>query len=124
MSVHESDISPKGVVPLLEALTAALVKRGLVAESFGARMVLAKNTAADPSKHDPLAVALSPGLRQMMICQPDGAGRLAWFWVWSGPTRKAPSEFEYLCPAEEIDRAADRISRVLSLDGIDPEPAR
>jgi hypothetical protein len=117
-----SDTTPGVVALLLEALTAALQDRGLVAEAFGARMVWAKNNAADPQSGDPRA-AMSPGLRQTVVCQRDGKGRLAWFWVWSGPTREAPSELQYLGPAEHIGQAADRIARVLRLDGARSEEA-
>jgi hypothetical protein len=123
MGVMESgsDAVPETVAVFLEALAAALTDRGLVAEAFGARMVWAKNGAADPPSSDPRA-PMSPGLRQTVLCQPHDAGRLAWFWVWSGPTREAPSELEYLCPAEHIGQAADHIARVLCLDGVGPEP--
>jgi hypothetical protein len=122
MGVMESGsgATPETVALFLEALTAALADRGLIAEAFGARMVWAKNGAADPPGGDPL-LPISPGLRQTVLCQRDDAGRLAWFWVWSGPTREAPSELEYLCPAEHIGLAADRIARVLCLDGVGPE---
>ncbi|GAB3958035.1 hypothetical protein GCM10029978_001980 [Actinoallomurus acanthiterrae] len=122
MSVMESssDAAPEKVVLFLEALTAALTRRGLVAEAFGTRMVWVKNPAADASGGDPRAAAMSPGLRQSVVCQRDGdSGRLAWFWVWSGPTRDAPSELEYLCPAEYVEQAANRITHVLRLDGAD-----
>ena len=123
MGVMESgsDASPETVATFVEGLTAVLADRGLIAEVFGARTVWAKNRAADPPGADPRAVAMSPGLRQTVTCQPDDAGRLAWFWVWSGPTRDAPSELEYLCPAEHLDQAADRIARVLCLEGAGPE---
>jgi hypothetical protein len=126
MGVTESgsDATPEIVVLYLEALAAALVERGLVAEVFGSRMVWAKNGAADPpAGGDPLALMMmSPGLRQTVVCQRDDSDRLAWFWVWSGPTRDAPPEHEYLGPAEYVDQAADRIARVLCLEGTDPEP--
>lgn len=119
MSVMESgpDATPETVTRFLDQLTAALVKRGLVAEVFGARMVWAKNPAGDAPSGELRAAAMSPGLRQSVVCQRDGAsGRLSWFWVWSGPTREAPTELEYLCPAEYIDQAANRIRYVLRVD--------
>jgi hypothetical protein len=118
MGVMESgsDATPDTVARFLNQLTAALVERGLVAEAFGARMVWAKNPAAEPPSGESRAITMSPGLRQSVLCQPDGEpGRLAWFWVWSGPTREAPPELEYLCPAEDFDQAANRITHVLRL---------
>jgi hypothetical protein len=125
VSVPESGPSatPETIDQHLEALTAALVKRGLVAERIGVRMVWAKNGDADPPDDDPLA-ATSPGLRQTVVCQHDVNGGLTWFWVWSGPTPGAAPELEYLCPAASVDEAADRIMRVLCLDGIDSEPSK
>jgi hypothetical protein len=124
MSVTEPDSAstPEVIESRLEALAAALAERGLIAEPFATKMVWAKNGAAEPQHSDPQAV-MSPGLRQTVVCQPDDAGRLSWFWVWSGPTREAPSELEYLGPAELITETADRIARVLRLDGIGLEPA-
>ncbi|GAA0333001.1 hypothetical protein NE235_13320 [Actinoallomurus spadix] len=122
MSVMESgpDATPETVTRFLNQLTAALVDRGLVAEVFGARMVWAKNPAADPPSGEPQAAAMSPGLRQAVVCQHDQhSGGLAWYWLWSGTTRDAPPEAEYLCPAEDVNQAADRITRVLRLDRAD-----
>ncbi|WP_146778722.1 hypothetical protein [Actinomadura craniellae] len=60
---------------------------------------------------------MSPGLRQDIAClrRDDAGGALWWHWVWSGPTRDAPGELEPLCPADEIETAAERITRVLAL---------
>jgi hypothetical protein len=116
-----SDIKPEVIESRLEALAAALAERGLIAEPFATRMVWAKNSAADPQDGDPRA-AMSPGLRQTVTCRPDDAGRLAWYWVWSGATRNAPSELEYLGPADLIAETADRIARVLRLEGLGLEP--
>jgi hypothetical protein len=123
MAVMESgsDATPETVAQLLEALTAALADRGLIAEIFGTRMVWAKNGAADPPAGDPRA-PMSPGLRQTVVCQRGDDGLPVWFWVWTGPTREAAPELEYLCAAEHIDHAADRIARVLCLDGLGSEP--
>jgi hypothetical protein len=120
VSVVESGWSatPDAINRHLEALTVALTERGFVAETIGARMVWAKNSDADPSDEDPRSAA-SPGLRQTVVCQHDAEGRLGWFWVWSGPTSGAHADLEYMCPAANIDQAADRIASVLRLDGID-----
>lgn len=125
MSVPESGTgaAPDAIGRHLEALTAALVNRGLVAERIGVRMVWAKNCEADPPDGDPMA-ATSPGLRQTVVCKHDDDDRLAWFWVWSGPTSGSASELEYLCPADCVDEAANRIMRVLCLDGIESEPSK
>src|SRR4051794_23985562 len=70
VSVLESGSSaaPEVINRHLEALTAALAGRGLVAEKVGVRMVWAKNSEADPPGGDPRA-ATSPGLRQTVVCQ-------------------------------------------------------
>lgn len=58
---------------------------------------------------------MSPGLRQEVACRPGEAGVLWWFWVWSGPTRQSPPEYEPLCPADQVERAAEWIARVLAV---------
>jgi hypothetical protein len=100
----------------VELLVRALERRGFTAEAVGAATVRAANHAVGPAEGDPLAASLSPGLSQTVLCRPGEDGRLMWWWVWSGPTREAPSEYEPLGPATEIDATADRIARVLRLD--------
>ncbi|WP_252847400.1 hypothetical protein [Actinoallomurus purpureus] len=108
--------------PLVRGLAAALAGRGLAAETVGSHMVWAVNRAADGD--DPVGAAMSPGLRQAVMCRPDEDGRLLWWWVWSGPTRDAPSEYEPLGPVTDVDTAADRIAAVLRLDGVAPEATK
>ncbi|GAA4608252.1 hypothetical protein GCM10023195_32180 [Actinoallomurus liliacearum] len=44
-------------------------------------------------------------------------GGLWWHWQWSGTTRDAPSEYEPMVPAEDVDEAGRRIVNVLRTDG-------
>jgi hypothetical protein len=110
---------------LTERLADALTARGLHARVARGARVLASNPAGDPPDGDHRAAALSPGLRQTVVCGADRDGRLLWFWQWSGPTRESPPEYEPLCPADDISHAADRIARVLRVaDGPTPEEGR
>lgn len=122
MGVAESDSSAETIAGYVRDLVTALVDRGLLAEARGPRTVYARNGAADPSEDDGRGAAMGPRLRQTVRCEQDESGRTAWFWVWAGPTRDSPPELEYLGPAAEIDHAADRVTLVLRLDGIDAEP--
>lgn len=125
MGVLESgpDATPETINGYVTALVTALDDRGLVAEPIGTRMVRAKNIAADAPGDDARTAAMSPGLRQTVLCERGDSGEFAWFWMWAGPTREAPPEAEYLGPAADTDEAADRIARVLRLDGSNAEPA-
>jgi hypothetical protein len=69
------EIPPQGemIGPLVSGLATALVARGLAAESVGTHMVWAINRAADGD--DPVGAAMSPGLRQAVVCRPDEDGR-------------------------------------------------
>ena len=97
----------------IEALSRALVARKLEVHTQAGARVRAKNAATAGS--GPAGEALNPGLSQTVECSTAEAdGRLWWWWLWSGPTRDAPPELEPLCPADEIDLAADRIARVLA----------
>ena len=57
---------------------------------------------------------MAPGLRQDVECRLNG-GVPWWFWAWSGANRDSPPDLEPLCPADQIEAAADRIARVLAL---------
>ncbi|TYB49323.1 hypothetical protein [Actinomadura chibensis] len=81
---------------------------------------MAMNPDGEPAPDDPQGQMMSPGLRQEVRCRPHGPdGDLWWHWVWSGPTRNAEPELEPLCPLREPERAAERIGRVLALEGAD-----
>jgi hypothetical protein len=112
-----STAHPEEIAQFARMLTDALTRRGLFAEGAGTGTVRAVNRAA-ASSDDPIAVLPSPGLRQVVVCRPGDDGRLIWWWVWSGATREAPSEYEPLGPAADIEAAADRIANVLRLDGV------
>lgn len=99
----------------LDALTAMLTMRGLQVRRQREDSLVVRNPAGGPDGSDHRGRLLSPGLRQEVACRPDGSGRLWWFWVWSGATRTSPPEYEPLCPAEQIERAADRVARVLAV---------
>lgn len=102
----------ENVTILVNRLVDALRGRRFSAEPFGAAMVWVTNRAAEPANDDALA-RMSPGLRQAVLCRADDEMRLAWWWIWTkscgGP------EYELICPAVEITKAADAITRVLSV---------
>lgn len=100
----------------LEELAAALKSRGLTVR-VGTSALMAWNPAASATD-DPRGQAMNPGLSQYVAIAPDD-GSLSWYWCWTGPTRDAPLETEYMCPADEIDRAADLIARVLRVEDTD-----
>jgi hypothetical protein len=62
--------------------------------------------------------------QQVLIRHCEGRG-LMWYWVWPGlrpALRGEPMpkpEVEPMCPAEEIQTAADRITKVVRLDASD-----
>ncbi|WP_345433931.1 hypothetical protein [Actinoallomurus vinaceus] len=97
----------------LEELAEVLRGRGL-AVRIGTSALVAWNPAASATD-DPRGQAMNPGLSQYVAIAPDG-GSLNWYWCWTGPTRDAPLESEYMCPAEQIDRAATLIAKVLHVD--------
>jgi hypothetical protein len=97
----------------LDELAAALRGRGLEARA-GTSALIAWNPKASVTD-DPRGRAMNPGLSQYVAIAPDG-GSLHWYWCWTGPARDASLEAEYMCPAEEIERAATLITRVLRLD--------
>lgn len=95
----------------LDELGAALIARGLTVR-VGNGGLIAKNPAASATD-SPLGKALNPGLSQAVALTGHGDGSMHWYWCWTGPTRDAPLETEYLGPASEIEPAAEKISRVL-----------
>jgi hypothetical protein len=116
------DTTSEVIALCVDALVIALAQRGLSAEPGADATVVARNTAADPREDNPRTL-ISPGLRQTVVCRPDKAGQLSWFWAWSGPTPDAPPELEYLGPAGYIGKTADRITNVLRLGDTGLEPA-
>jgi hypothetical protein len=100
----------------VNALGEELMRRGFAVITRAGHMISARNRAADPPPGDARARLMSRGLIQPVVCGPrEGDQELWWFWVWSGPTRDAPPEYEALCPAAEIDTAAEKIARVLAV---------
>jgi hypothetical protein len=59
--------------------------------------------------------------QQIRIQEEKGGAGLTWWWVWPAPRPALrgeptpPPELEPLCPAENIDTAADRITKVVRL---------
>lgn len=102
----------------LDELAAALTSRGLSVR-VGASALMAWNPAASQTD-DPRGQAMNPGLSQYVALAPDD-GSLHWYWCWTGPTRDAPLETECMCPAEEIDRAAALIAKVLRVGDSDED---
>jgi hypothetical protein len=102
---------------LLDGLASALIQAGLHATVARDGTVEARNPGVAGT--GPLGAALSPGLRQTVALRRDGRD-LAWYWVWSGPTRDAPDELEPLGPGDDVAQAAERIAGVLRLAGAEP----
>jgi hypothetical protein len=102
---------------LILRLVPLLVRQGLqvVAERNGTIEV--RNPSGNRTT-DPLGQRLNPGMRQhIAIGDRDRDGVLTWFWVWSGPTRDAPPEYEAMCPADDLDEVARRLANVLAVAG-------
>jgi hypothetical protein len=96
------------------ALVAELERRGLVAKAREHGVVWARNPAGDPNADDRRGQTLSPRLQQEVVCRPLG-GSLWWLWAWSGVERNSPADLEPLCPAWQVETAAERISHVLAV---------
>lgn len=98
------EIEKQGVSPnvRLEELAAALIERGLTVR-VGTAALVAWNPAAS---------RLS---QYVALCGHDDRS-LHWYWCWTGPTRDAPLETDYMCAAEEIEHAANLIAKVLRVD--------
>ena len=102
----------------LDQLAAELEGRGLmVAARLPALSV--RNPAVAGT--GPRGALLSPGMRQQVLLRDYEELGLTWCWVWPGlrpAERDAPTpppEVEPMCPAEEIERAADLITNVVRL---------
>lgn len=52
--------------------------------------------------------------QSLILCEHHGA--LWLHWVWSGPTRDAPAEYEPMVPADDVEEAARRIVNVLRIE--------
>ncbi|TMR25379.1 hypothetical protein [Actinomadura geliboluensis] len=108
------------------ALAAALRERGLAATVRRHWVVGAFNPAGEPGSADhddghgagagdEGGQAFGPGLRQEVRCTERPEGALWWFWVWwDGPAGSGP-DLEPLCPADEIETAAQRTAAVLTV---------
>lgn len=109
----ESAVTALTVRTRLNDLAAALIAHGLKVR-VGQGALVAKNPAASATD-DPRGKILNPGLSQDVAIAAHDDDTLHWYWCWTGPTRDAPLEMEYMCMAEEIDQAAERIGHVLRL---------
>ena len=108
------------VAERVAALVAALQARGLVGTVAALGVVRAFNPAGEPDCGDVRGRMMSPGLRQEVQCRRNLVdGALWWYWAWAGPTRQSPPDLEPLCPAADIEMAADRIAKVLAVPSID-----
>lgn len=105
---------PGGQEPCLGALAAALERRGLTAR-VGAGALVAGNPAVSHTE-DPRGRTMNPGLFQHVVLAGTEDGTPYWHWCWAGPQRDSPLEMEPMCPAEEVEHAADLIAKVLRLD--------
>ncbi|PKK12521.1 hypothetical protein [Thermomonospora sp. CIF 1] len=112
-------VQPRPVAELVTALVSALEARGLVGAVYRGGVVRVLNPAGEPDGGDPCGL-MSPGLRQEVRClrNPDD-GALWWYWAWAGPTRQSPPDLEPLCPAADVETAADRIAKVLAVSSGD-----
>src|SRR4051794_36273528 len=74
------------------------------------------NPAAEPDDPaDPLAVAFASARLKQRVHLAYREGALGWYWEWSGPTRDAIGEFEYVAPASAVAEVTMRASRILAL---------
>ncbi|MCW2944468.1 MAG: hypothetical protein JWR24_1185, partial [Actinoallomurus sp.] len=97
----------------MDQLVAALEARGLEVEAK-----LPALTARRPgvTGTDPRGDILSPGMTQHVLIRLYEGRELTWCWVWPGPDsgeRGAPTpeaEVEPMCPAADIEHAANRIA--------------
>jgi len=99
-----------GVKDFLLRLAPLLIRAGLQVSLLRGGMVEVRNPRG--SAGDPLGRAMSPGMRQQ-IALGDRDGILWWFWVWSGPARDTPPEFEPICVAADVEQVATRLAKVL-----------
>jgi hypothetical protein len=106
----------------LDQLVAGLNGRGLQVVAKLPELIV-RNPAV--SGDGPEGRAMSPGLGQKVLIRNEEGRGLTWCWVWPSlrsaergvPT--PPPEIEPMCPAEQIERAADLITNVVCLR--DPE---
>lgn len=119
MHTHRTFATIEAVQARVRELEAVLTARGLTvhthADERGAFVVVRNDASA---ADDPVGQRINRGLTQTVVLSKRGTGELAWFWQWSGATRDAPPEYEYLCPADAIAEAGDRIAKVLGLRSI------
>lgn len=115
MSTHAETINAE-LDERRQALSAALSARGLEVRILANGTVRVRNMGGEPGLDgDPVGQVMAPGLRQDVECAPHNDGAVWWFWAWSGAERDSPPELEPICPAGEIDKAAERIARVLAV---------
>lgn len=97
----------------VRALVTALETNGLVTRVPVPGAVHVLNPDGEPDPECPAGPVTGAGLRQEVRCERWVDGTLWWFWAWAGMTRQSPPDLEPLCPADEPERAADRIAKVL-----------
>ncbi|MFI0409122.1 hypothetical protein [Actinomadura sp. 3N508] len=94
---------------------AATVRRQGVVGVFNPAGEPAVGGGAGDSAGDGGGRALGPGLRQEVRCAERQGGALWWFWVWWDGSGQSCPDLEPLCPAGEIETAAERIAAVLAV---------
>jgi hypothetical protein len=113
-TANHSDLEHAKCHEAVVALVRALEIRDLIAEA-SRNSLLVRNPAGSPDENEPLGQLLSPGMRQEVICLPlDDDGDLWWFWCWMGPEPRSAPELERMCPAVDVELAADRIASVIA----------
>jgi hypothetical protein len=119
-----TDPPPTATDPTRDAAISRLreLEAALVAQGFAVRIeekrwsLIATNEAAKAVDPSPLAVAYGPvRLNQRVQIAVDEAHEVAWYWQWSGPTRDAPGEYEYIAPLADVKEVARRMALVLAL---------
>jgi hypothetical protein len=109
--IHPMTVSPEQVSRHLDDLQDALETRGLrvLRHPRAYLTVLNEATGGDT----PTDRAMNPGLSQAIALGPDGDA-LAWFWMWAGPTRDDPPEYERIATVCAIADVVERVDRVLA----------
>lgn len=115
-SIPGSSVPADSTRAYLRDLETTLQARGLKARAYEGGFLFAANADADADST--VGRSMSPGLSQIVVLNGHKDGSLHWYWQWSGATRDAPPEYEYLCPAPAIETAAESLCRVLALEGV------
>jgi hypothetical protein len=112
----ELSTAETSVEPYVDELTTELEKLGLQV-TVRLPTLTVRNPAAGGT--DALGIMMSPGMTQdVRILDTEGRG-LGWYWIWPGlrpGERGVPDpqpDIEFMCAADDIEFAAERISKVV-----------